>query len=197
MMLHPTQELEPPANPARFNVMIRIMDKIKDGQRPDGTFVALTDRTSRARIEVSVKGKELAKLGLTDIASLRHLKLTELQGPYFQFRLPTFKKPQAVRHVSDLIQNTKEAWRAQTYLRSGVLGLVSMDQATQLRRKKMTPKLIRTVFSNTSTKVVTKAGRLSTNTFVAYEALNRKVALAFRDLAAREARVWKPCAVSG
>ena len=69
--------------------------------------------------------------------------------------------------------------------------MMSMDEATQLRRKKMMPKFRKTMSANTDVTVVTKASRLSTNNFVAYGALDRKVALAFRDLAAREERVGR------
>ena len=68
---------------------------------------------------------------------------------------------------------------------------MSMDEATQLRRKKMMPKFRKTMSANTDVTVVTKASRLSANNFVAYGALDRKVALAFRDLAAREERVGR------
>lgn len=173
------------------DVMIRVMDKIKDGQHPDGNYVALTDKTSRARIEVTVKGDELSTLGLTDIPSLKQFKLTELQGRYFQFRLPTFMKSVDIVRGADLIRNTKETWRRRTYLRSGVVGLMSADEVTHLRRKKMMREIKKTALPNNGVTMFRTNSRLSTNTFVAYEALNRAVALALRHLATREDRAWR------
>ena len=69
--------------------------------------------------------------------------------------------------------------------------MMSMDEATQLRRKKMMPKFRKTMSANTGITVLTKGSRLSTNTFVAYRTLDRKVALAIRDLAGREERAWR------
>lgn len=55
------------------DLMIRVMEKVIDGQRPDGTFIALTDEQKRVRIEATLKGPELLALGVTDIASLRQI----------------------------------------------------------------------------------------------------------------------------
>ena len=198
-MIKPVHELckEPFADGTMYlgarddDVMIRVMDKVKDVQRPDGTYVALTDKTSRARIEVTVKGKELVDIGLTDIASLRHFKLTELQGRYFQFRLPTFAIRQNPRRTIDAICNNEEARRADAYMRSGVLGVMLRDEARLARWKTLRRRTTNLTRASGGVSVIKKTSRLSINMFVAYWALDRKVALAIRDLAAREERVWK------
>ena len=198
-MTKPTQELckEPFADGTMYlgaeddDVMIRVMDKVKDGQHPDGTFIALTDQTSRARIEVTLKVAELLRIGLTDIASLRQFKLTEVQGRYFQFRLPTFAIRQNPKRTIDVISNNEEARRADAYLRSGNLAVMLRDEARLARWKTLKRRITNLTRASGGVSVIKKTSRLSTNTFVAYRALDRKVAVAIRHLSAREERAWR------
>ena len=94
------------------DVMIRLMDKIIDGQRLDGAFIALAEDDKRVRIEVAVRGGELITLGLVGVETLRRFKFKTLQKRYFQFKLPTFSQRQKPLTGADVIQNTKQKWRA-------------------------------------------------------------------------------------
>lgn len=167
-------------------VMIRLMDKVKDRQRPDGTCEQLDADRRRVRIEVSLKENELARLGIREIGSLRALKLTRLQGDYFQFRLPTFKIGPTQRAI-DAILNTQEEWRSRTYQRTGVIGLSIMDAGSDARRQRMATDVRANLHA--IGKKGSKTRRAGGSSFVAYEELNRKVALALRDLAMREERM--------
>lgn len=168
--------------------MIRLMDKVKDRQRPDGTYESLSDDRKRVRIEVALKEPALLRLGVTDIGSLRSLKLAKLQGDYFQFRLPTLKVTHYPSCATGYLGNAQETWRARTYLRSGVTGLLSMDAGTRARRNRMV---------RNERPVLHAMGRVSLmpprhgSSFVAYASLNRKVTIALRSLGHREETAWK------
>jgi hypothetical protein len=173
------------------DLMIRVMEKVIDGQRPDGTFIALTDEQKRVRIEATLKGPELLALGVTDIASLRQFSPQALHRRFFQFRLPTFSLRLRPSNGTDVMQNTKEVWRARTYLTSGIVGLMTMDHATALSRSKMkrgVQKAIRVLKPSTQR---TWAGKRLQATWVSWDEMNRKVRLALRDLEKREATAWK------
>lgn len=172
-------------------VMIRVMDKVIDGQRPDGTFIALKDDRKRVRVEVAVTGTELFALGLTDIASLKRLKLTTMQKRYFQFRLPTFSERLALKTGADVLHNTKQMWRARTYLRSGVTGLMAMDAATALHQKKMKRGIQKTLRTLNLVQGRMWAGKRLAAPFVSWNVMNRKVHLALRDLEKREMTAWQ------
>ena len=98
--------------------MVRIMDKVKDKQRPDGSFTEFFD-DKRVRIEVTLSEAELDRLGITNIQSLRYLKLAAFQRRYFQFKLPTFDLQNVGLH------RALEGWRADTYLKAGLTGLMA------------------------------------------------------------------------
>jgi hypothetical protein len=173
------------------DVMIRVMDKVMDRQRPDGTRVDLADNQKRVRIEVTVKGAELSALGITNIASLRKLKLITFQKRYFQFRLPTFSCRANPKTGADALSNMKEEWRARTYLRSGLTGLMAMDAATEAVRAKMRESVQKTLRSMNLSHERTWTERRLAAPFSSWKLLNRKVHLAFRDMEKREATAWK------
>ena len=172
------------------NLMIRIMDKVIDGQRPDGTYIALTEQQKRVRIEVTLKGPELLALGVSDIASLRSFSLQTFQKRFFQFKLPTFSLRFKPSNGADVMHNTKEIWRARTYLISGITGLMAMDRATDVNRSKMKRAVQKTIRTLKPSTTRVWAGQRLEASWVAWDQMNRKVNLALRDLEKRETTAW-------
>ena len=168
------------------DVMIRLMDKVVDRQRPDGTRDVLADDRKRVRVEVTLKGKELEKVGITDITSLDRLNLTKFQKRYFQFMLPTFSRRGKPVTGVDALRNTQQEWRARTYLRSGVTGLMAMDAVSARHRKAMTPGMQKVLRRMNLTTARTWAGKRLAPPVISWAAMNRKVNVALRDLMKRE-----------
>lgn len=166
-------------------IMTRLMDKVIDEQRPDGTRTELAEEDRRVRVEVRLEGSALDEIGLTDVASLRQMKFTNLQGRHFQFKLPTFSVRQPARKGVDLAHNQYAQRRAQTYLNAGVTALMVMDDARDRQRRKIRSRVERHLGTKGLPKHVLLEQRRAP-AFVSYEALNRKVALAFLKLAKRE-----------
>lgn len=171
-------------------VMIRIMDKVKDKQHPDGTFDALTDQQKRTRIEVALKGIELPALGITDVPSLPRMKITSIKKRYFQFRLPTFSHRSVISSGADVMRNTKKVWCARTYLRSGIVGLMAMDAASDAFRRAELPRVRPTLKMLTPRMPRIWGGTRLAADFVSWEELNQKVDVAFRQLEKRERTAW-------
>lgn len=172
------------------DVMIRIMDKVKDKQRPNGTFDALADHQKRTRIEVALKRIELPALGITDVPSLHRMKITSIKKRYFQFRLPTFSHRSAISSGADVMRNTKDVWRARTYLRSGIVGLMAMDAATDAFKGTELPRVRQTLKVLMPRLPRSLGGTRLAADFVSWEELNQKVDVAFRQLEKREKTAW-------
>lgn len=170
------------------DVMIRVMDKVIDAQHPDGQRIDLPDSRKRVRVEVTVKGAELQEIGLSDVPSLKNLKLTLFQGRYFQFRLPTFAQPDPSTGGSAAIRSRQQKERAKIYLLSGVTGLISNEKAAAGRARKMAGQ-VRQVLGSMNLSVPARK-RLGSS-FTSYTEINKKVALALRDLGRRERTAWK------
>lgn len=119
--------------------MIRVMDKVNDKLRPDGTFEYLTDERRRVRLEVTLRGRDFLHMGITDVPSLQQLKVASLKKRFFPFRLPAFQVTSPVRTRGDGIQNFREARRAQTYLTNGAIFLMAMDMALAECRRRDRP----------------------------------------------------------
>lgn len=141
-------------------------------------------------IEVTVKGAELAEIGIASIRSLRTVKLTTFQKRYFQFRLPTFSCRDNPKTGADSLHNRKQIWRARTYLRSGLTGVMAMDAATKADQAKMKRRVQKTLRAMNLVKTRTWAGKRLAPPFSSWELLNQKVHRAFRDLDRREATAW-------
>ncbi len=175
--------------------MIRVMDKVKDKQRPDGTFEYLTDERRRVRIEVTLRGGELLRLGITDLPSLRRLKVSALKKRFFQFRLPAFQVTSPVRKASEATRNFFEARRAQTYLTDGVIGLTVMDMALAESRRRNRPAQLaaqRKQFQNMGLTLHPRSRKPRLEpALVSWTEMNRKVDVAFRKLEDREETAWK------
>jgi hypothetical protein len=134
-------------------------------------------------------------LGITDVPSLRRLKVSALKKRFFQFRLPAFQVTLPVRRVSDSVQNFFEARRAQTYLRTGVIGLVAMDLATTECRRRDRPAQLAAQRKQLQSMGLTlhprsRKPRLEP-ALVSWTEMNRKVDVAFRKLEDREDTAWE------
>lgn len=173
------------------DVMIKIMDKIKDGQRPDGTFVELSDEQKRTRIEVTIKGQELSKLGISDIESLGKINLQGFQQRYFQFRMPTFMIHERPKTSREVLSNLSEKWRADVYLRSGVASLVTMDRAIEIQKFKIRSSLARRSKILGAVNVKPSGASNSAARLVSWAKMNRCVVVALQCLQKREYRAWK------
>lgn len=172
--------------------MIRIQNKVKDKQYPEkDTFDALSADQTRARVEVTLASHDLELLGLRNVRDLADFSYTKLQKKYFQFMLPTFagvdmEKSSAIRAVVDL----EERKRAAVFLKSGLLALMRSDEAWEKHAASERPEMKRVFRLHGWPIVQNRVGRGSNSTMIAYEALNKQVALAFRHLGERERRVW-------
>ena len=175
--------------------MIRVMDKVKDKQRPDGTVEHLTDERRRVRVEVTLRGGELLSLGITDVPSLRRLKVAALKKRFFQFKLPAFQVTSPVRKVSEATRNFFEARRAHTYLTNGVIGLTAMDMALAECRRRDRPAQLaaqRKQFQNMGLTLHPRSRKPRLEpALVSWTELNRKVDVAFRKLEDREDTAWR------
>jgi hypothetical protein len=111
----------------------RIMDKVRDQQnRKAGTFIALDDKSKRARIEVTLDRPEVAALGVTSIDDLKKLNFTKLQGRYFRFLLPTFtQKSSVLPDVRSAMIGWRDFQRTIKFTRTGNIGLKTMDDVLQ------------------------------------------------------------------
>lgn len=80
--------------------MVSVQNKVGD-QRNAGTMRVLAEREKRARIEVTLGGPELRKLGLISLSGLSRFRFAKLQGRFFHFALPTFlDKPVLPQHTA-------------------------------------------------------------------------------------------------
>ncbi|WP_207099692.1 hypothetical protein [Paracoccus shandongensis] len=173
------------------DVMIRIMDKVKDRQRPDLTYDALSDNRKRVRIEVTLKGSAPFLLGITDVPSLRRMKITSIKKRFFQFKIPTFSRRTPIRTGADLMHNAREVWRAQTYLRAGIGGLMTMEKAGDAYRKTLLPDLRKTRRTLKRLGPRKWGGKRLAPALVSWTGLNQKVDAAIRQLDKREKTAWK------
>lgn len=166
--------------PRDGDVMFRIMEKLIDRQnRAAGTRLLLPQQKRRARIEVTIRGQELEKVGLRRLSDLAEFRFTRLQGRYFRFMLPTFPAGEPASSLERNIQVWREKRRRSKFALTGVIGLELHDRAwasvgrTARRR----------------TKGLERRGRVArrravgvNGTFIAYSALNRRIQTALRHL---------------
>ena len=176
------------------DVMIRVMDKLIDEQKHNGTHRVLSDAEKRVRIEATLRGKELRAIGLTDIESLRRFRFINLQKRYFQFKLPTFKLRKPGSFGLGVIRNWSEGERVHVYLKGGVTALITRDQGwTRMRgamRRAMKPTL-KAMGKRPARNTVERHAPA----FLAYGQLNGKVVDALQTLEKREKTAWRRLSV--
>ena len=160
-------------------------------QRMDGSFTDLANDRKRVRIEATLKGAELSAIGVTDIASLKALKVSRLQKRTFQFKLPTFSARSQIRTGSDVLHNEKQLWRARTWLRAGLVGLMAMDRASENFLETQKRDVAKAVRRIKGPRPRVFAGKRLADSFVAWDEMNRKVNVALTALEKREGTAWK------
>lgn len=105
--------------------MIRIMHKIMDQQnRVTGKQMDLGPGERRARIEVTLRGEALERVGLMHLRDLGGRPFECLRTRYFSFWLPTVPYHAGrADTVSDVLKGPLSRWEIEIFKRSGVVGL--------------------------------------------------------------------------
>jgi hypothetical protein len=163
----------------------RVMEKTIDNQNIEaGTWDDLPISEHRARIEVTLDRQELIDLGVNFLDDLRTFNFAKMQGRYFQFMVPTFENDFAGKHPA---RKALELDRWIRFLNAGVVGLVAMEGARQSFRDNARPELKRQVRANKhKIRPLTRVGTGTSGSFLAYEALNGRAAMALEDLKDRK-----------
>lgn len=173
--------------------MVRIQNKERDQQNPSkGTYKQLPPKQKRARVEVTLKGRDLEALGLHTLTDLAVFKYAKLQKKFFQFMLPTFEGPSDKKSASiRAVYRLEEKKRAGIFLKSGLLAVMRRDEVWEAHKVSVRPE-VRSIFRDQGWSIGrNRVGRGSTSTMMAYEALNKQVSIAFRHLGERERRAWR------
>lgn len=167
----------------------RVMDKVLDRQnKQTGTARYLPDNEKRARVEVTLYQSELAKRGIRSIDGLlRHDWLT-MQGDYFGFYLPTFR----ARETSNIADRYWEPYRLTRFINAGLVGLDAMDRQ-QARDRQSIRAVVRKHFHGTGKRLppLSRNGRGSAGTTIAYAELNERVRTALGNMHEREHRLLR------
>lgn len=171
-------------------VMIRVMDKVIDRQRPDGSHLRLTESEKRVRIEATLRGGELTAVGLTSVSSLERFRFMSVQKRYFCFKLPSFNPRYPISKGVDLAHNREQMLRAETYLRAGITGLMVRETVMDVRRAQVRRQVNRMMKAMGRPAPKHLAARRAP-AFVSYEGLNRRVVIALQHLDKREQTAWK------
>lgn len=192
--LNPAGDVEPPVDATYYlghktvGPLWRIMDKVVDRQnRAAGTWINLPDEHKRARVEVRLDRLELKRLGVTSMDALMRFNFAQLQGTYFKFMLPTFIANGVTMGPAD--QHWEQA-RMQRFLNAGVVGLRGMDERRRMQRdghRKVLTSSLRAKGKNGPQR--NRVGLGAAGTLVAYELLNRRVAMALEKLTERERKM--------
>jgi hypothetical protein len=163
------------------HVSWRVMEKTIDNQNiAADTRDELPANEHRARIEVTLDRQELIDLGVDFIHGLQGFNFAKLQGRYFQFMVPTFESQFAKRHPG---HRALEADRWKRFLNAGIVGVVAMEKARWAFRKGARPAL-RSFLRGKRQKIrpLTRLGTGPSGSFLAYEALNGRAAMALEKL---------------
>lgn len=167
------------------HVRWRVMEKLIDNQNIEaGTWDDLPISDHRARIEVTLDRQELIDLGVDFLHDLRRFNFARLQGRYFQFMVPTFENQFQGKHPA---YKALEIDRWRRFVNAGVVGVVAMEGARRSFRQAARPALKR-VLRAKGLKIppLTRLGSGPSGSFLAYEALNGRAAMALEKLGQRE-----------
>ncbi len=172
--------------------MIRIQNKERDQQYPSkGSYKQLSPTQKRGRVEVTLKCPDLEDLGLRKLSDLENFKYTKLQKKFFQFMLPTFADPNHAKSSANrAVIGLEEKKRARIFLKSGLLALMRRDEVWEEYKGSARSEIRKVLRRNRRPIVRNRIGRGSTSTMIAYRALNKHIATAFRQLGEREQRAW-------
>lgn len=168
----------------------RVMDKVVDRQNKSaGTSLQLDEFSKRVRIEVTLDRAELRELGVTHIEDFRELSFSGLQGRYFRFVLPTFRKAASKAPSARLafqLRRDQERWLK--FRNAGAIGLRAMDDALERQVKTLRRAIQKDVQARgLKLKPLERVGGGKFGSFVSYDTLNRRVETALRHLGERVA----------
>lgn len=132
---------------------------------------------------------EVTLLKVTHLEDLQHLKFSQLQGKFFRFMLPTFFDPKHTPHHKYSATRTwQDKQRITKFSKTGILGLLAMDDALDRQRKKQRRGAQKGFHSRGLTlKPLPRIGKGTARSLVAYHELNQKVEMALRHLGERTA----------
>ncbi|MFD1912273.1 hypothetical protein [Halodurantibacterium flavum] len=197
-LLDPTHITKPFGNTTVYlgandnDVSFRIQNKIADRRNAStGTMVPLPQDKKRARIEVTLRGNELAGLKLDHLQNFRTFRFARLQGRYFRFLLPSFRSSEHPSKAVGAAMERLEQIRASVFAMGGMLALGLMDVKRQTYRKSLLHDLKRLLRQRGRTYRTPRTGVGGTSDYVAYEELNRAVSEALRKLDEREQMAWE------
>lgn len=185
MFMNPAGDVVPPIDATYYighrkvAALWRVMDKVIDRQNRDArTWINLSEREKRARVEVRLDRLELKGVGVRALADLSRLNFAQLQRRYFKFMLPTFMSP------TPAMDRTDQHWereRLTRFLNTGVVGLRAMDDRRELERQTHRKSL--TAHRRAKGKSVPpsdRRGRGQSRTFVSYVLLNERLSESLR-----------------
>ncbi|MER9920922.1 MULTISPECIES: hypothetical protein [unclassified Mesorhizobium] len=162
----------------------RVMEKTIDNQNIEAdTWDDLPVSEHRARIEVTLDRQELIDLGVNHLNHLQAFNFARLQGRYFQFMVPTFEN----RFGKHPGHRALEADRWKRFVNAGIVGVVAMEGARRSFRQAARPAL-RNLLRAKKQKIraPSRLGTGASGSFLAYEALNGRAAMALEDLKDRK-----------
>jgi hypothetical protein len=170
--------------------MVRVQNKVTD-RRSGTTARSLLDEEKRARIEVTLRGPELQKLGLVSLSRLSNFRFAGLQGKFFHFALPTFiDEPVLTQHsaVAAEVNRTDQECFCQG-------GVVCLERWRNLKEQWLSAKPLATTVKQSPLQRLRKdarvlgrsvqyrrAGTGRYGTTISYSELNEMVSSALRDL---------------
>ncbi|MGV8856211.1 MAG: hypothetical protein ACOH2L_16380 [Devosia sp.] len=161
------------------------MDKVKDKQNiAAGTFVELSEKDRKTRIEVTLRNEALTDLGLCNLEDLSTLNFRGLQKKFFNFKLATFEtRPLGQRKaVSEAIERS----RAEKFLVTGVIGLMGQDAVRMQFRKANRPAVLQHLHQQgKKVKAADRRGSGVSGTTLSFAELNKAVETALRHLGER------------
>ena len=163
----------------------RTMVKVLDQQnKAAGTSRRLEEHERRVRLEVTLQGSELSRIGLNTVDDLRTFRFQTLQGSYFQFRLPTFQHRTGPSDAVRAVGQARQRLRRRKFLTAGIVGLQAWDEAS--RRALL--KACRESRAFARPVPPPRRGDGEAATLVRYEALTIQVIQALRHLGNRQRR---------
>ena len=164
-------------------LMMRVMDKIIDRQKRDGTCDLLEPHECRSRIEVELRREILQDLGLDTVDDLYGFKFGKLRANLFDFAIPTFAFDER-KVLAAGLPAARRKLELTVFERSGILGLTHMQKAGLVHRNLIRA---RRLASGLSAGPRVRNGFGANGFSLDYVELNRAVDGAFADLA----RNWK------
>lgn len=173
------------------DVMVRLMDKVIDTQNVTaGTLTNLGPKEKRVRIEVTLMGAGLKRVGVSLLEDLKTMSFIKLQGEFFTFRLFTVpaNNSGSGTSISRLVKRYEETINRRIFLKAGIVGLLSKEHVRMRGLERMKALALFNLRTRGRRLKKMPAGRRVEDNLRAYQELNERVTRALRDLQHRERR---------